>query len=283
MADTLLTRNREEDSKRGDSAEVLILILDANPLSWSESLNIKHSMEQILVFLNSFLLLHHSNRLAVIANHPTKAEIIYPSPPSLIDNQNAAIKAMSKSKRDETSVKVPKADKKRAREVLSLLRNPTSRISSKLKEISRIPLPRATPRRSRLSGSMSIALCYIRRCVAEAASKGRTVEPRILVIDTAGCVGGGGEYVPIMNAIFSARKMGIQIDSLCLSKSKDQHFLQQASDITGGIYQKLGDISSLLQTLVALNAIDPNSIEFQPNSLSTHKQLSKSLSIIVSL
>lgn len=51
-----------------------------------------------------------------------------------------------------------------------------------------------------------------------------------------------------MNCIFAAQKNNITIDS-CLLKS-DSGFLQQASDITGGIYFKVTKMESLLQYLL---------------------------------
>ena len=50
------------------------------------------------------------------------------------------------------------------------------------------------------------------------------------------------DYVPFMNAIFSAQKLKVPIDTLQLA-AHDSVFLQQATYLTGGAYVRLGDES----------------------------------------
>jgi transcription initiation factor TFIIH subunit 3 len=62
-----------------------------------------------------------------------------------------------------------------------------------------------------------------------------------------------------MNGIFSARRLGIPIDS-CVLGEEDSAFLQQAAHITDGSYHKLsGDASTLLQNLLLFSSADVSS------------------------
>lgn len=70
---------------------------------------------------------------------------------------------------------------------------------------------------------------------------------RILVLQAAADT--PMQYIPVMNAIFSAQRADTVIDGVVLS-GQDSSFLQQASHLTGGLYFKLPDPSSLLQVLL---------------------------------
>ncbi|GJN18884.1 hypothetical protein PR202_gb06094 [Eleusine coracana subsp. coracana] len=57
-----------------------------------------------------------------------------------------------------------------------------------------------------------------------------------------------GEYVAVMNSIFSAQRSSVPIDS-CIVGTQDSAFLQQASYITGGVYLKPQELNGLFQYL----------------------------------
>mmetsp|Transcript_14014 Transcript_14014/g.21212 ORF Transcript_14014/g.21212 Transcript_14014/m.21212 type:complete len:333 (+) Transcript_14014:12-1010(+) len=240
----------EENARRGENPDLLILIFDANPTIWSKKGNIDKCLQQILVFLNSFLLLNHSNQLAVLVNHPSGARILFPPSPSEIKHSKTKLKALVKAKELNLvgGTKSKKAELKRQQRQLVLEQTPTSRIVRKLAEIASKQSIPGKSKRTHLAGAMSLALCYARRVVAETESKGRFIQPRIMIIDTNSAMDREKEYVPIMNCIFSAIKMAMRIDSLVLSDS-DQFLLQQASDLTDGMYMRTSDMSGLLQTL----------------------------------
>jgi transcription initiation factor TFIIH subunit 3 len=98
---------------------------------------------------------------------------------------------------------------------------------------------------SSLPTALSKCLCYIQRCFRE-TSLGTKLNARILVIMSS--VDTASQYVPTMNCIFAAQKHKILIDSCVLWQ--DSGFLQQASDITGGIYIKSPEPAGLLQFLI---------------------------------
>jgi len=59
------------------------------------------------------------------------------------------------------------------------------------------------------------------------------------------------QYMNFMNVIFAAQKQNILIDACVLDS--DSGLLQQACDITGGLYLKVPQMLSLLQYLLVRN------------------------------
>jgi transcription initiation factor TFIIH subunit 3 len=57
-------------------------------------------------------------------------------------------------------------------------------------------------------------------------------------------------YVTVLYYYHSAQKMAIAVDSLVLTRSQESSFLQQASYLTGGVYQKPKYQQDTLQILL---------------------------------
>ncbi|CAN1276514.1 General transcription and DNA repair factor IIH subunit TFB4, partial [Linum perenne] len=104
---------------------------------------------------------------------------------------------------------------------------------------------------SLLSGSLSMALCYIQRVFRSGPLH---PQPR-------GSPDGSEQYVSVMNAIFSAQRSMVPIDC-CYVGSHNSAFLQQASYITGGVYVKPQHLDGLFQYLVTVFAVDLHSRDF---------------------
>ncbi|XP_048438994.1 general transcription and DNA repair factor IIH subunit TFB4 isoform X2 [Pyrus x bretschneideri] len=109
---------------------------------------------------------------------------------------------------------------------------------------------------SLLSGSLSMALCYIQRVFRSGPLH---PQPRILCLQ--GSSDGPEQYVAIMNSIFSAQRSMVPIDS-CYMGSSNSAFLQQASYITGGVYLKPQQPNGLFQYLSTVFATDLHSRAF---------------------
>ena len=112
-----------------------------------------------------------------------------------------------------------------------------------------------------MSGALSLALAYINRvCHVDNIDQGATaprpgeiqttdnifMTARILVISVSGDL--ANQYVSVMNSIFAAQRQRVPID-IC-KIAGDTVFLQQASDLTHGIYMQLQHPESLLQYLL---------------------------------
>ncbi|XP_028835317.1 general transcription factor IIH subunit 3 isoform X2 [Denticeps clupeoides] len=96
-----------------------------------------------------------------------------------------------------------------------------------------------------MAGSLAKALCYIHR-ISKEIEVGQDVKSRILVIKAAeDCA---LQYMNFMNVIFAAQKQNVLIDACVLDS--DSGLLQQACDITGGLYLKIPQRLALTQYLM---------------------------------
>ncbi|XP_043548588.1 general transcription factor IIH subunit 3 isoform X4 [Chiloscyllium plagiosum] len=82
---------------------------------------------------------------------------------------------------------------------------------------------------------------------------GQELNSRILVIKAA--EDSASQYMNFMNVIFAAQKQNILIDACVLDS--ESGLLQQASDITGGLYLKIPQMLSLSQYLLWVFLPDP--------------------------
>ncbi|KAK4477938.1 hypothetical protein RD792_017203 [Penstemon davidsonii] len=212
---------------------------------------------QVLAFLNSILLLNQLNQVVVIATGYNSCDYVFDS---ASQNQN-----------------------QRAERLLQNLEEFIDKDESLCREDSV-----KGPGFSLLSGSLSMALCYIQKVFRSGPLH---PQPRvslnigITIISIGGvhrmkCYFGGfwgqeiceilclhgspdgpGQYVAVMNSIFSAQRSMVPIDS-CVIGAQHSAFLQQASYITGGVYLKPQHLDGLLQCLLTVFATDLHSRSF---------------------
>ena len=75
---------RTEDD---DSPSILTLIIDTNPIAWKlrrqfgteKMIQYNNLVAQLIIFCHSYALMNRSNRIVVIANHPSESVVLYPS------------------------------------------------------------------------------------------------------------------------------------------------------------------------------------------------------------
>ncbi|XP_071693786.1 general transcription and DNA repair factor IIH subunit TFB4-like [Rutidosis leptorrhynchoides] len=212
-----------------DDVSLLMVLIDTNPLFWSStatSFSFPKFLSQFLSFLNSILLLNQLNQVVVIATGLNSCDYIYDS--SLSHTNQRAETLLQKL--EEFVYKDEKLINKN---------DSVNGVGSSL-----------------LSGSLSMALCYIQRVFRSGSLH---PQPRILCLH--GSQDGPGQYVAIMNSIFSAQRSMVPIDS-CVIGSQNSAFLQQASYITGGVYLKPQYLDGLFQYLTTVFATDLHSRSF---------------------
>ncbi len=73
------------------------------------------------------------------------------------------------------------------------------------------------------------------------------MHPRVLIMHASGDA--SLQYIPLMNAIFSAQKAGIVVDA-CVLGPHDSTFLQQAAQLTNGIYLRPHNQQGLIQYMM---------------------------------
>ncbi|KAF5762538.1 putative TFIIH subunit Tfb4/GTF2H3, von Willebrand factor A-like domain superfamily [Helianthus annuus] len=208
-----------------DDVSLLMVLIDTNPLFWSSTaapLSFSKFLSQVLSFVNSILLLNQLNQVMVIATGLNSCDYIYDSSsgPTTPRFDTLLQKLEDFVVKDEELNKDDSVDG----------------IGSSL-----------------LSGSLSMALCYIQRVFRSGSLH---PQPRILCMH--GSQDGSGQYVAIMNSIFSAQRSMVPIDS-CVIGSQHSAFLQQASYITGGVYLKPQQPDGLFQYLTTVFATDLHS------------------------
>lgn len=212
-----------------DDVSLLMVLIDTNPFFWNSinsTLSFSKFLSNVLAFLNSILLLNQLNQVVLIATGYNSCDYIFDS--SASQSQNLRAESLLKKleefvEKDESLCREGSVD---------------------------------GPGFSLLSGSLSMALCYIQKVFRSGPLHPR---PRILCLH--GSPDGPGQYVAIMNAIFSAQRSMVPVDS-CILGAQHSAFLQQASYITGGVYLKPQLLDGLFQYLSTVFATDLHSRSF---------------------
>ncbi|PWA83496.1 basal transcription factor complex subunit-related protein [Artemisia annua] len=211
-----------------DDVSLLMVLVDTNPLFWSStttSFSFSKFLSQLLSFLNSILLLNQLNQVVVIASGFNSCDYVYDSS---LGPTNQRVETLLQKLEEFVS-----KDEELNRD------DSVDGIGSSL-----------------LSGALSMALCYIQRVFRSGSLH---PQPRILCLH--GSQDGPGQYVAIMNSIFSAQRSMVPIDS-CVIGSQHSTFLQQASYITGGVYLRPQHLDGLFQYLTTVFATDLHSRNF---------------------
>lgn len=220
-----------------EESQLLVIVFDVNPVWWGvKSLQgkaqITKCLDCLLVFVNSFLMLNHRNKIAFIASHSSKSVYLYPSG----DGDEEKVSS-------EQSIESGHAG----------FTNVNNAVTSRFKELMKDGCGKDDIRSdSLIAGSMANALCYIHKILSE--DKGRSnISPRMLIIKVADDA--ASQYLSFMNVIFAAQKEDIAIDACVLGQ--DSGLLQQACGMTGGIYFKVPTQESLLQYLLTIFLPEP--------------------------
>lgn len=226
-----------------DDVSQIVVLLDVNPYFWggrtnagsggSTGLSFNQFMQHAVLFMNSLLLLNNLNQLVVIASGARSCSFIF-------NSQSGGTEAPG-SKYISPSSKIMKRVEK------FLLKEDAA-----YKEVEKDTLNF----HSLLSGSLSMALCYIQRGLKAGLPH---AQPRILCLQ--GTSDAPQQYVAVMNAVFSAQRSMVPIDT-CMVGSEHSAFLQQAAHITGGIYMKPSQHEGLFQYLAVVFATDLHSRRF---------------------
>ncbi|XP_020962038.1 RNA polymerase II transcription factor B subunit 4 isoform X2 [Arachis ipaensis] len=203
-----------------DDVSLLVVTLDTNPFFWSTfSFPFSEFLSHVLAFLNSILLLSQLNQVVVIATGCNSCTYLYDS--------------SSDKNHGSTTGSMP-----------SLYSDLLHNLEVFLAKDQHLAKPRdnaaggGAPPPSLLSGSLSMALCYIQR-----AFRSGPIHPQPRILCLQGSADGPEQYVAIMNSIFSA-----------------QH--STASYITGGIYYRPPHLDGLFQYFSTVFATDLHSRAF---------------------
>uniref|UniRef100_A0A665T367 General transcription factor IIH subunit 3 n=1 Tax=Echeneis naucrates TaxID=173247 RepID=A0A665T367_ECHNA len=206
-----------------DEVSLLVIVVDVNPIWWGQQaqrepeFTLSKCLDAVMVVGNSHMAMARTNKLAVIASHCQDSHFLFPSK-SWRGADNGGDDASSSG------------DGKY--ELLSVANN---LIAEEIRNVMSKSEYKGNSTETLLAGSLAKALC-----------SGQEMKSRILVIKAAeDCA---RQYMNFMNVIFAAQKQNILIDACVLDS--DSGLLQQACDITGGLYLKIPQKVALGQYLL---------------------------------
>ncbi|KAF9682612.1 hypothetical protein SADUNF_Sadunf05G0127000 [Salix dunnii] len=225
-----------------DDVSLVVVLLDTNPFFWtaSSSLPFSQFLSHVMAFVNSILLLNQLNQVVVIASGYNTCDYIYDSSSdaSQLGPENGKMPSLYSNllqKLEDFMIKDERLGKEQSQRA----------IKSTL-----------------LSGALSMALCCILHIQRVFRSGPFHPQPRVRqILCLQGSPDGPEQYVAVMNAIFSAQRSMVPIDS-CYVGAHNSAFLQQASYITGGVYVKPQHLDGLFQYLTTVFATDLHSRSF---------------------
>ncbi|KFV77274.1 General transcription factor IIH subunit 3, partial [Dryobates pubescens] len=221
-----------------DELSLLVIVVDTNPIWWGKKaqgeaeFTLSKCIDAAMVLGNSHLFMNRTNKLAVIASHTQESRFLYPG-------KRWAVADLFGD--GGTSVEYNCSGSKDGK--YELLTAINDAIAEEIKDLMTKTDMRGEQTETLLAGSLAKALCCI-LLITEFSNQ--EMKSRILVIKAA--EDSALQYMNFMNVIFAAQKQSVLIDACVLDS--DSGLLQQACDITGGIYLKVPHMPSLLQYLL---------------------------------
>ncbi|KAM8961469.1 general transcription factor IIH subunit 3 [Pelodytes ibericus] len=231
-----------------DEVNLLVIVVDVNPIWWGQQalkqseVTLPKCIDAVLVLGNSHLFMGRNNKLAVIASHLYESRLLFPGKRwkcGDLSTEAAILESNASGSKDGKYELLTAANDIIVEDIKNLM---TKTGEMKGQQTDTV-----------LAGSLAKALCYINK-INKDAKAGQEVKSRILVIKAA--EDSALQYMNFMNVIFAAQKQNILIDACVLDS--DSGLLQQACDITGGIYLKIPRVNSLLQYLLWVFLPDPD-------------------------
>uniref|UniRef100_A0A8C2X9X4 General transcription factor IIH subunit 3 n=1 Tax=Cyclopterus lumpus TaxID=8103 RepID=A0A8C2X9X4_CYCLU len=214
-----------------EEINLLVIVVDVNPIWWGQQaqrateLTLSKCLDAVMVLGNSHMAMSRTNKLSVIASHFEDSHFLYPGKSW----------RMGDSCGDDAS---SSGDGKY--ELLAVANN---LIAEEIRKVMSKTEVRGNSTDTLLAGTLAKALCCILLLKKQLFTE---IKSRILVIKAAeDCA---RQYMNFMNVIFAAQKQNILIDACVLDS--DSGLLQQACDITGGLYLKIPQKVALAQYLL---------------------------------
>ncbi|XP_032287182.1 general transcription factor IIH subunit 3 isoform X2 [Phoca vitulina] len=199
-----------------DELNLLVIVVDTNPIWWGKQalkesqFTLSKCIDAVMVLGNSHLFMNRSNKLAVIASHIQESRFLYPG-------KNGRLGDFFGEPGNPSSEFSPSGSKDGKYELFTAANEV---IAEEIKDLMTKSDIKGQHTETLLAGSLAKALCYIHRMNKEVKD----------------------------NQEMKSRILNILIDACVLDS--DSGLLQQACDITGGLYLKVPQMLSLLQYLL---------------------------------
>uniref|UniRef100_A0AAQ6AJ02 General transcription factor IIH subunit 3 n=1 Tax=Amphiprion ocellaris TaxID=80972 RepID=A0AAQ6AJ02_AMPOC len=221
-----------------DEISLLVIVVDVNPIWWGQQLplsscvqfTLSKCLDAVMVMGNSHMAMSRTNKLAVIASHCQDSHFLYPS---------KSWKAGDDGADDASS----SGDGKY--ELLSVANN---LIAEEIRNVMSKTEVRGNSTDTLLAGTLAKALC----CILSMKKELQIILHLFYLCCTEQVIKAAEDcalqYMNFMNVIFAAQKQNILIDACVLDSNSG--LLQQACDITGGLYLKIPQQVALAQYLL---------------------------------
>ncbi|PLW55009.1 hypothetical protein PCANC_02531 [Puccinia coronata f. sp. avenae] len=239
-----------------EAADLLIVILDLNAIAWydletgqaapEQTTSLVSVIESFLIFANSHLALKHENAIAVYGAGLASSELLYSS------LEAKPIIGTSSSSSSSWSAAAQAPANSRDANTYQSFRVLNDAVTSGVQRLTSLAAEQSSETSSKQPGivkALAKALCLINRIKREKETQKDALRPRILMISLS--CDQPGQYIPMMNCIFSAQKSAVPID-VCKISSEKAVFMQQAAHLTEGIYYQVEKPKAILQYLTMI-------------------------------
>jgi len=196
--------------------------------------HIQRVLSSIIVFCNSYVLMHRSNRFALIVSMSDSIHVAYP-----------CVKVPGASELIPRHDILPGVLASELRECVEKEIANKETTSTNGKHRTSFGSMAADGTYGTLSAALSTALSII--------NANKSLQSRVLILQFE--KDRNQNYNAVMNSIFSAQKLRTMIDAFIVS-GFDSHIMQQACFLTGGLYIKNSDWEDLLQLLHTYFLVD---------------------------
>ncbi|KAL4223453.1 General transcription factor IIH subunit 3 [Mactra antiquata] len=227
------------------TCSLVVIILDTNPAWWGRQsnhgnpkLSLSKCVDSLMTFANSHLMMNHLNKIAFIAAHSNFSHFMYPK----------------RQQREVTDIDTNIGEINDGK--YELFDRMNNQIKDEIKSLVLKNMEVEFENDSLIAGALSMALCYIHRMEKEKPI-GVKMTSRVLVVKAS--EDNPAQYMNLMNTVFTAQKQNVVIDACILDN--DSGLLQQACDITGGVYLKIPQPQGMLQYLLWVYLPDPSTRE----------------------
>ncbi|CAF0791422.1 unnamed protein product [Brachionus calyciflorus] len=229
---------------------LLIVVLDTNPIWWGlqnsglipnaqtnpkiplqDNITFNDCLSAVIGFLNAYKTMNQNNSVVLIAAHNTKAEYLYPSKPKIVEKNSS-----------------PWDKYEQISDMYEIIRDNLKKLSNEqLSTLNSVNNKDNLSNDSMITSAMGLGLCYINR-IQKTYAFADSVKYRFVIVKASD--DSSNQYMSFMNMIFSAEKSHVVIDSCALLQ--ESSLLQQASNLTNGVYFKIPQINGLLSYLLWL-------------------------------
>eukprot|EP01135_Chromosphaera_perkinsii_P012339 Nk52_evm7s2640 gene=Nk52_evmTU7s2640 len=249
------------NGKDESEPSLLVLILCLDGMGWESdnvTVPLAKALNSTLIFINCYLLLNKKNQVCVIVTSGGESSILYSNSPHFVNKALPEEKVLDGDSegiygQHHEFAAVDShlyASLKGLETILSQKKSNTSSQNGEVANSERVAVGRV--RETPISGALTMAQCFVNRCLLKLDPESK-LKPRIFLLTAS--TDYSQEYISVMNCIFASQKQYTPIDVCCATK-EDSTLLQQAADLTNGVYIRIPNSEGFVQFLLTVFLAD---------------------------